>query len=101
MPTPRVAEIAVGGELSADLRDGLVSLRVYLLVFHASPQPLDEHVVHPPAPSMLILTPREASRPVNPSEVNWEPWPVLRISEAPRVPRRLAHSEAASIVATS
>ena len=35
-----------------------------------------------PRPSMLIRTPWDASRPVKPSEVNWEPWSVLKISGA-------------------
>src|SRR5450756_1302566 len=52
MPAPLVVEVEVGGKLPASLRNALISLQIYLLVFHTSPQPFDKDVVHPASPSI-------------------------------------------------
>ena len=50
-----------------------IGFQVDLLVFQASPQPLDEDVVEPAAASMLIAMPAASSRVVNAALVNCAP----------------------------
>src|SRR5665811_2107497 len=49
---PQIVEVEVGGKLAAGLGNALVSFQVHLLVFDAPPEPLDEDVIHPTAPSV-------------------------------------------------
>src|SRR5665811_697437 len=49
---PQVVEIEVGGKLPAGLGNALISYQVHLLVLDAPPEPFDEDVVHPAAPSV-------------------------------------------------
>src|ERR1700738_4045352 len=69
-----------------------IGIEVNLLVFETAPQPLEEDVVHAPAPrlregrllpSMLIVTPCRFRVPVKSSLVNWLAWSVLKISGRP------------------
>ena len=42
-----IVESEVAGQLLPGLGDALIGMQVDMLVFHALPQPLDEHVVDP------------------------------------------------------
>src|SRR5215471_16900910 len=47
-----VVEPQIAAERTACLGHTAISLQIYLLILHRSPQPLDEHVVAPPSPSI-------------------------------------------------
>ena len=75
--------------------DRSVGVQVYVFVFQASPQPLDEDVVH--APALAVHADLDAwafSTPVKSVLVNWLPWSVLKISGLPN--RRSASSRAST-----
>ena len=82
MRAARVVGREVARELLPSLRHALVGIQVEVLVFHALPQPLDEHVVHPSSLllSMLILMSSSLSTWVNSTLVNWLPWSVLKMA---------------------
>jgi len=69
-----IVEVEISADRAAGLADAFISSQIDLLVFDATPQPLNEHVVPPsPLPSMLMAMPWLASRPVNAVPVNCEP----------------------------
>src|SRR5262249_9996580 len=81
MGTLLVVEPEVGRQARLQLRHPLIVLDVDVFVFHASPQPLHEHVVQgPPATVPAQAIPASSRRPVYSSAVNWDPWSVLKIS---------------------
>lgn len=68
----------------AGLGHSLVGVEVDLLIFDRPPEPLDEHVVPPvPLPSIEMAISAFFSTAVKPTEVNCDPWPVLKISGLP------------------
>ena len=74
MRSAAIIKVQVAADRSAGLADVVVGSKVYLLIFYAAPQPLDEDIVPPSAlPSMLIAIPLSASKPVNAWPVNWLP----------------------------
>src|SRR5216117_3768380 len=84
MWTAAIIEVEVTADRVPRLANAFVGPQIYLLVFDAAPQPLDEHVSrHAPLPSMLIAMPSLASALVKAAPVNCEPWSVLKISGLP------------------
>ena len=51
-----IVEIEISADRSAGLADVVVGPQVYLLVFDAAPQPLDEHVARPQSSSASRFT---------------------------------------------
>jgi hypothetical protein len=49
MWTATIVEVEISADRVARLADAVIGPQVYLLVFDAAPQPLDEHVVPPSA----------------------------------------------------
>src|SRR6516225_8532265 len=79
-----IVEIEPGANTGFGLGHTRIGVEVDLLVFEASPQPLDEMLsMHRPLPSMLIVIPWSFRVPVKSSLVNWLPWSVLKISGRP------------------
>ena len=78
----RVVKVQPGADAGLGFGYCRISVEVDLLVFETAPQPLDEDVVHAPAPrfregrllpSMLIMIPCRFKVPVKSSLVNWLP----------------------------
>ena len=69
-----IVEPEVASQSGAGSGHRLVGVQIHLLVFHAAPQPLDEHIIDPaPLPSMLMATSWALSTSVNAELVNWAP----------------------------
>jgi len=97
-----VVELAISPDLAAGLGNRAEGMQIHVLVRHAAPQPLDEHVVYPaPAPVHVVLMSREHSAPVKSALVNWAPLvgvedfrgTIVR-QRTPGVPRRRSRSSA-------
>ena len=95
-----VAKVQPGSNAGLGFGHCRIGVEVDLLVFEAAPQPLNQDVVHAPAPrlrggrllpSMLIMIPCRFTVPVKSPLVNWLPpafaggrlWSVLKISGRP------------------
>ena len=100
-----ISEVEVFSKRGASLGQGFVGLEIHLLVFDRAPQALDEHVVfQQPLPSMLISIVWAFRTPVKASDVNCDPWSVLKICGAPKRSRassRASTQESASRVVAS
>ena len=85
MRATAIVEVEISADRIACFADGFVSPQVYLLIFDAAPQPLDEHVVAPCALAVHADGDAVAGEHagVKAAPVNREPWAVLNISYLP------------------
>jgi len=81
MRVPMIVKSQIATDRVARLADAIVGSQVNLLVFDASPQALDEHVVSPGASA--VHADRDAmlqQHAVKSTLVNWLPWLLLKMS---------------------